>query len=92
MIDDDGLGNRQAQAAVAQAEAIIDAGVQSFAHWLNQRATVPLIQALQAQANDWRATEIARARNDEPRLDEVDGMLDAAALSCGSVSYFSEYI
>jgi glutamyl-tRNA reductase len=26
------------QAAVEQAEAIIDAGVQSFAHWLDQRA------------------------------------------------------
>ena len=34
------------QAAVQQAEVIIDAGVQSFAHWLDQRAAVPLIQAL----------------------------------------------
>ena len=31
------------QAAVAQAEAIVDAGVQSFMHWLDQRHTVPLI-------------------------------------------------
>jgi glutamyl-tRNA reductase len=29
------------QAAVQQAEAIIDAGVLSFAHWLDQRAAVP---------------------------------------------------
>ncbi len=31
------------QAAVAQAEAIIDAGVQSFLHWLDQRATGQLV-------------------------------------------------
>ena len=43
------------QAAVAQAEAIIEAGVQSFVHWLDQRGSVPLIQALHAQADDWRA-------------------------------------
>ena len=43
------------QAAVEQAEAIIDAGVQSFAHWLDQRAAVPLIQALNRQADDWGA-------------------------------------
>jgi glutamyl-tRNA reductase len=50
------------QAAVEQAEAIIDAGVQSFAHWLDQRAAVPLIQALNRQADDWGAAELARAR------------------------------
>ena len=31
-------------------------------HWLDQRGSVPLIQALHAQADDWRAAEIARAR------------------------------
>jgi glutamyl-tRNA reductase len=50
------------QAAVQQAEAIIDAGVQSFAHWLDQRAAVPLIQALNRQADDWSAAELARAK------------------------------
>jgi glutamyl-tRNA reductase len=50
------------QAAVQQAEAIIDAGVQSFAHWLDQRAAVPLIQALNRQAEDWGTLELARAR------------------------------
>ena len=64
------------QAAVAQAEAIIDAGVQSFAHWLDQRATVPLIQALQAQANDWRATEIARARKLLAKGADIDSVLE----------------
>jgi glutamyl-tRNA reductase len=65
------------QAAVAQAEAIIDAGVQSFAHWLDQRATVPLIQALHAQADDWRSIEIARARKMLAKGADVDSVLEA---------------
>ena len=65
------------QAAVAQAEAIIDAGVQSFSHWLDQRASVPLIQALNSQADDWRAAELGRARKLLARGDDVDSVLDA---------------
>ena len=67
------------QAAVEQAEAIIDAGVQSFAHWLDLRASVPLIQALNRQADDWRATELARARKLLARGDEADAVLEALA-------------
>ncbi|RZS47423.1 glutamyl-tRNA reductase [Sphaerotilus mobilis] len=65
------------QAAVAQAEAIIDAGVQNFVHWLAQRATVPLIQSLNAQADAWRAAEIARARKLLAKGSDVDAVLDA---------------
>jgi glutamyl-tRNA reductase len=65
------------QAAVAQAEAIIDAGVQSFAHWLDQRATVPLIQALRAQADDWRAAELARARKQLAKGADIESVLEA---------------
>jgi glutamyl-tRNA reductase len=65
------------QAAVAQAEAIIDAGVQSFTHWLDQRATVPLIQALHAQTDDWRLAEIARARKLLSKGADIDSVLDA---------------
>lgn len=65
------------QAAVAQAEAIIETGVQSFVHWLDQRATVPLIQALQSQADNWRELEIARARRLLARGDDVEAVLDA---------------
>jgi len=36
------------EAAVAQAEAIIEVGVQGFVHWLDQRGSIPLIQALHA--------------------------------------------
>jgi glutamyl-tRNA reductase len=64
-------------AAVAQAEAIIESGVQSFVHWLDQRSTVPLIQALNAQADDWRATELARARKMLAKGAEVEAVLEA---------------
>ncbi len=65
------------QAAVAQAEAIIETGVQGFEHWLDQRVTVPLIQALNAQADDWRSTEIARARKLLAKGEDVESVLEA---------------
>ncbi len=67
------------QAAVEQAEAIIDAGVVSFAHWLDQRAAVPLIQALNRQADDWGAIELARARKLLARGEPVEAVLEALA-------------
>jgi glutamyl-tRNA reductase len=67
------------QAAVQQAEAIIDAGVQSFAHWMDQRAAVPLIQALNRQADDWGAVELARARKALARGETPEAVLEALA-------------
>jgi glutamyl-tRNA reductase len=67
------------QAAVQQAEAIIDAGVQSFTHWLDQRAAVPLIQALNRQADDWGAAELARARKLLAKGEPVEQVLQALA-------------
>jgi glutamyl-tRNA reductase len=67
------------QAAVEQAEAIIDAGVQSFSHWLDQRASVPLIQALNRQAEEWRGAELARAHKLLARGNSVDEVLEALA-------------
>jgi glutamyl-tRNA reductase len=69
------------QAAVAQAEAIIESGVQNFVHWLDQRATVPLIQAINAQAEHWRQTEVARARKLIAKGSSTDDALDALARS-----------
>ena len=63
-------------AAVAQAEAIIDAGVLSFTHWLDQRATVPLIQALNRQADDWAEHELARARKMLAKGESVDAVME----------------
>jgi glutamyl-tRNA reductase len=65
------------QAAVAQAEAIVDAGVQSFLHWVDQRSSVPLIQQLNAQADEWRAAELTRARRLLAKGDDVDAVLES---------------
>ena len=73
------------QAAVAQAEAIIDAGVQSFLHWMELRSpvqggqggVVPLIQQLNAQTDEWRALEIARAKKLLAKGEDVDAVLEA---------------
>ncbi|MGI9153646.1 MAG: glutamyl-tRNA reductase, partial [Rubrivivax sp.] len=68
-------------AAVERAEAIVDAGVRSFAHWLDQRASVPLIQALNRQADDWRSGELARARKLLAKGEDVDAVLEALSRS-----------
>ena len=70
-------GQASRQAAVAQAEAIVDAGVQSFMHWLDQRHTVPLIQQLNAQADAWRSHELARARKALAKGEDVEAVLEA---------------
>ncbi len=70
-------GKDSRQAAVAQAEVIIDAGVQNFMHWLGQRRSVPLIQQLNAQADAWRALEIARAKKLLARGEPIDAVLEA---------------
>ena len=70
-------GKDSRQAAVAQAEVIIDAGVQNFMHWLGQRHTVPLIQQLTAQADSWRALEIVRAKKLLAKGEPIDAVLEA---------------
>jgi len=70
-------GQENRQAAVAQAEAIIDAGVQSFVHWMDQRTSVPVILQLNRQADEWRAAELARARKLIARGEDIDAVLDA---------------
>jgi glutamyl-tRNA reductase len=74
-------GQANRQAAVAQAEAIVDAGVQSFLHWVDQRdpstGVVPLIQQLNVQTDEWRATELARARKLLAKGEDVDAVLEA---------------
>ncbi len=67
------------QSAVARAEEIVDAGVKSFAHWMEQRASVPLIRALNRQTDDWQAIELARARRLLARGGSVDAVLESLA-------------
>jgi glutamyl-tRNA reductase len=66
----EGLDTRQA--AVAQAEAIIDANVHDFMHWLSSREVVPTIRALRENAERMRQNELERAakllaRGDDPQ-------------------------
>ena len=74
-------GQANRQAAVAQAEAIIDAGVQSFMRWMDQRdpatGVVPLIRRLNDQADQWSALELARARKRLARGEDVEAVLQA---------------
>jgi glutamyl-tRNA reductase len=65
--------------AVARAEEIVDAGVKSFSHWMAQRASVPLIRALNRQADDWQAAELLRARRQLARGGSIDAVLESLA-------------
>jgi glutamyl-tRNA reductase len=70
-------GRDNRQAAVAQAEAIVDAGVQSFMHWLQQRQAVPLIQQLNTQADFWREAELGRAKKMLAKGEPMEAVLEA---------------
>ena len=76
-------GKDSRRAAVAQAEVIIDAGVQNFMAWLEQRnpvtGVVPLIQQLNAQAQEWRAMEVNRAKKLLAKGESIDSVLEALA-------------
>ncbi|MES2018783.1 MAG: glutamyl-tRNA reductase [Pseudomonadota bacterium] len=79
-----GLESRQA--AVAQAEAIIETRVQSFMHWIDDRAMVPVIQDLQENSEAMRLFELERARKMLARGDDVEAVLEA--LSRGLTAKF----
>ena len=79
-----GLENRQA--AVAQAEAIIETRVQSFMHWIDGRAVVPVIQDLHESSEQLRLLELERARKMLARGDDIDQVLEA--LSKGLTAKF----
>ena len=79
-----GVENRQA--AVAQAEAIIETRVQSFMHWIDTRAVVPLIQDLQESGEYMRLIELERAKKLLARGEDIDAVLEA--LSKGLTAKF----
>lgn len=67
----EGLDTRHA--AVAQAEAIINANVHAFMHWLENRELVPTIRALRDQVERMRRHELERAarmlaKGDDPEM------------------------
>ena len=70
-IVESGLESRQA--AVIEAETIIDTRVDSFLHWMDGREVVPTIRALRDTAEAARQAELehairALARGDDPRV------------------------
>ena len=54
-------GNETRQAAVAQAEAIIESRVRDFEEWVRARRAVPVIQDLRTRADALRRRELERA-------------------------------
>jgi glutamyl-tRNA reductase len=79
-----GIENRQA--AVAQAEAIIETRVQSFMHWIDNRAVVPVIQNLHETSEAMRLVELERARKLLAKGADIDTVLEA--LSKGLTAKF----
>jgi glutamyl-tRNA reductase len=79
-----GLENRQA--AVSQAEAIIETRVQAFMHWLASRAVVPVIQEMHENTEQMRLAELERARRLLARGEDIDTVLEA--LSRGLTAKF----
>ena len=72
-------GGEKRQAAVAQAEAIVDSGVRGFEHWLAQRGNVPLIREVNARADRLRDAALSRARRQLARGEDVDAVLESLA-------------
>ncbi len=70
-------GKASRQAAVAQAQTIVDAGVESFMAWMQARQSLPLIQRLNAQADAWREAELARAKKSLAKGDDPQAVLEA---------------
>ncbi len=73
-------GQSQRQAAVSDAELIIDSGVQKFMAWLDQRSHVPLIQELNVKAESWRQAELARVRKQLEKGQDIDSVLESVTL------------
>ena len=67
------------QAAVSQAEAIIEDRVGNFMHWLHGRNAVPLIQDIQQQGERLRQIELERAMKRLMRGDDPHEVLNALA-------------
>jgi glutamyl-tRNA reductase len=75
------VGHESRQAAVAQAEAIIESRVRDFESWLASRATVPLIRDIRQRAEDMRLREFERALRQLARGDAPDSVLEKLSQS-----------
>ena len=71
---DQNLGTRQA--AIAEADAIIETHTDAFMRWMEARKTVPLIQQLRSKADDYRLAELERAQKMLARGDDPAEVLE----------------
>jgi glutamyl-tRNA reductase len=72
-------GAGQRQAAVAEAETIVDRQVEAFEAWLKARGAVPAIVQLRAKADEYRAAELAKARARLAKGEDPARVLEALA-------------
>ena len=72
-------GVESRQAAVEQAEAIIETRVDGFMQWLSARQAVPLIRDLHARGEALKQAELERARKLLARGDDPAAVLEALA-------------
>ena len=70
-------GSALRQAAVAQAEVIIENRVQHFMRWLEARSIVPVIRHIHTQADVLRRAELERAHRMLARGDDPGAVLEA---------------
>ena len=81
----DGLGkiiqqnSSKREAAVREADVIIDLRTAEFMQWLASRATVPVIQQLRAKADHYRQAELERASKLLARGEDPAKVLDMLA-------------
>jgi glutamyl-tRNA reductase len=73
----DGAGQRQA--AVSEAETIIERQVEAFRGWLAARGAVPAIVQLRARADEYRAAELAKAKSRLAKGEDPAKVLDSLA-------------
>jgi len=72
-------GTESRQAAVAQAEAIIETRVRDFDAWIRTRAAVPVIQGLRSRAESLTAHEIDRAKKLLARGEPPEAVIEQLA-------------
>ena len=72
-------GAGQRQAAVTEAEAIIDRQVEAFMAWLKSRGAVPAIVQLRAKADEYRTSELAKAKSRLARGEDPARVLEGLA-------------
>jgi len=71
----EGMVNRQV--AAVDAEVIVNARVENFMHWLQQRSAVPTIKALRDQAEHTRKIELEKALKLIQKGESIDKVLES---------------